>query len=333
MANILLTCVGGGLSKHNIFFLKKNNHYNIRIIGTDINGKNKNKKFCNKFYKVTTPNNVKKYSNQIKKIINKDKIDLIIPTSDEEALFFSKRKKNYEKYGTKVATTSLNNLKIFSNKFKTYLRLKKMNLPYPKFYIANNRKQFLNLINNFKINFVIKPAISRGGRGVFIISNLKKEKKKFKSREKEVSLKVFKKKYLKTIKKFPQLISEKLQEPVYDVDFLSKKSELKKIIFRKRIISKEPNSGHYFFSPPKKIKRIFKKICTHLKLDGLYDSDLMRDNKGNFKIIEINPRPSGSVSVTCAAADNLLSDLISLKLGNKISKNKNNLKSSMKLNK
>ena len=47
-------------------------------------------------------------------------------------------------------------------------------------------------------------------------------------------------------------------------------------------------------------------------MSWLYDCDLMLDSKGQPCILEINPRQSGSVSVSVAAGIPLLDDLISL---------------------
>ena len=135
---------------------------------------------------------------------------------------------------------------------------------------------------------------------------------------------------MRKIKSFPYILTTKLKEPVFDVDFLSSKGKLLKIIMRKRIVSEEPNSGHEFYPIPKQIKK-FSAICKKLKLHGLYDLDLMRDEKNLFRIIEINPRPSGSVSTTCAAGINLLSDLINLKIRKKINRNSKINKTKVKL--
>ena len=57
----------------------------------------------------------------------------------------------------------------------------------------------------------------------------------------------------------------------------------------------------------------------------------MKDKKGIFRIIEINSRPSGSVSTTCAAGVNLLSDLIDLKINKKINLNQKIKRRTVKL--
>ena len=111
---------------------------------------------------------------------------------------------------------------------------------------------------------------------------------------------------------------EKLVPPTYDLDILAYHGLLKKIILRRRIVPHEPNSGHIFEKLPTKILGDFKKIAKNFKLNWLYDCDLMKDKNGNFKILEINPRPSGSVSVTCAAGVDLFEDLFLMYFDKKI---------------
>ena len=63
----------------------------LSIIGTDYNANAVGKYFCDKFYKVPKGNN-KNYISTCEEIVKREKINLIIPTSDEEALSFRKIK-------------------------------------------------------------------------------------------------------------------------------------------------------------------------------------------------------------------------------------------------
>ena len=89
--NILLTCAGGGLSKFNSYYLKKNPNKKIKVVGVDMKKINNSNKF-DKFYKVPGPESPL-YLPKIKSIVKKEKISLIIPTADEEVIKFSKDKK------------------------------------------------------------------------------------------------------------------------------------------------------------------------------------------------------------------------------------------------
>ena len=45
-----------------------------------------------------------------------------------------------------------------------------------------------------------------------------------------------------------------------------------------------------------KVKFNIKKIIKILKLHNLFDNDFFTDNKGKPVLLEVNPRPSGSIS-------------------------------------
>ena len=325
--NILITCVGGELSPTSIKFLKKESSHNIKVIGTDINNEAVGKYFCDKFYKVPKSNS-KNYVKQMLKIAIQNAVDIIIPTSDEEALILAKNKYIFEKKKIFILSSDYKILKIFSNKEQTYKTLSNLEIDITRFISIKNKSLLNSYFKKKRNNLVLKPAISRGGRGIFVIKNTKKEKAVNFGREIHLNIKTFKKKYLNKIKIFPQIVSEIYQPPVYDLDVLSYKGNLKKMILRKRIISEEPNSGHEFCKVPKNLIKKIEILCKKLNLNALHDVDLMKNKTGEFKILEVNPRPSGSVAITCTAGINLFNDVIKMYLNKKIArqigiKNKN----------
>lgn len=316
--NILITCVGGELIPQSINFLKKSKKFNVKIIGVDLNLDPIGKNFCDYFYQVCKPLESKKYINQIIKISNKHKVNLIIPTSDEESLCLAQKKHLIERKNLKVSCANFSALKIFSSKILTYKKLNELGVSTPDYIEINSFKDLKKKIKKIK-EFVIKPAVSRGGRDVYVVSNkIKGYRSLNNEREMHCNIKVFNSKFSKKLKNYPLILMEKLVPPTYDLDILASDDKLKKLVLRKRIVPEEPNSGHIFEKLPKNILNDFKNIVKNLKLNWLYDCDLMRDKKGNYKILEINPRPSGSVAVSCAAGVNLLEDLLLIHQNKKI---------------
>ena len=83
---ILLTSVGGTLIPLLTKFLKKDKQFkNIYIVGIDRGKKIKKNKLLDKFYFLKAIND-KKYVKHLFKICLNEKIDLIIPCSDNESL-------------------------------------------------------------------------------------------------------------------------------------------------------------------------------------------------------------------------------------------------------
>lgn len=324
---ILLTSVGGELSPNVILSAKNDKYLDITVIGTDLNPKALGKYFCDYFYKVPRPNK-KKYIKKIAQICRTHKIDLVLPTSDEEALILSKYRNLIEVNNTKLACTDFKTIKIFNNKIYTYQKLNKLGFNKTDYIIIKNKfelskklKKILELYNEI----ICKPANSRGGRNVFLISKKIKGYKFFnEAREILTDVESFNLKFKKNLSSsYPLILMKKLKEPVYDIDMLAWKGNAIAVVPRKRFNSSVPNDGHTIVYD-KKLIDMGKKIISEFNLSWLYDCDVMFDRNGNPHLLEINPRPSGSFAVSIAAGIPYIRYLIYLSKGIKIPKIKVN---------
>ncbi len=318
--NILITCVGGDYGPEIVLRFKKNKiTKKIKIFGTDIKKGDDlaAKKFLDKFYQV--PKGYKSsYLKKIDQIVKKNKIDLILVTSDEESLVLSKK---YQYSHVKIACSDYKNLIKISNKIETYKLLEKNKIELPHWIEIKKEGEVMKAINNFerkRLDFCIKPAISRGGRDVYVINNKLKKITSFQnSREKHLNLKDFKTNYKNFLKKkYPLLMMEKLKTPVYDLDILSRNGSLISSVCRRRMHSALPNSGHIIVNN-KKLNLLARKLSKIFNLNFLHDCDLMIDNKNKFKILEINPRPSGSFVVAEAAGFPIIDNIIKIYFNDK----------------
>ena len=325
---ILLTCAGGDLSVQNIKLFKKSKVYEkINIIGVDTKKTVVAKYFLDKYYQVPAPQS-RRFIKVIKKIIKDNHIDLILAGSDEESLILTKLFSNIK--NIKVANSNYVTLKILSNKIRTYEELEKNKIQTPLWSEIRNLKDLKKKFKFFKmkkINFCIKPAISRGGRDVYIIDDSLSKKVYFQnSREIHLNSKIFFKEAIKYLKrKFPLMIMERLKGPVYDLDILSDKGKLITAVVRKRINSALPNEGHLIIKN-NKLEKLAATLSKIFNLNYLHDCDLMLDKNNKFKILEINPRPSGSFSIGAAAGYPLIDNILKLHKGEKIKKIKNKIK-------
>ena len=128
----------------------------------------------------------------------------------------------------------------------------------------------------------------------------------------------FQSKYLQSYTEdFPVIVMERLVEPVYDIDMLAFEGKPIRVVPRRRVDSALPNEGHQIVDNQDLID-LGRKIITGLDLSWLYDCDVMYDGAGKPIVLEINPRPSGSVSVCIAAGVPLIDDLISIATGGNI---------------
>jgi carbamoylphosphate synthase large subunit len=322
---IMMTCAGVGLSHQKIKLIKESKiHKDIFLLAVDVKKDEIAKKISDAFEIVPFASN-KNYISEVKKIIKKYNINLVIPCSDEEALLLSKKRSLIENSKTHILVDDYKKLKIFSSKYKTYKKLEKYDEKLiPEYYLCKNFKELDCGVNNILKNnkfFVVKPAsASRGGKNVCIIEKTIKNYKKYfnQGREVHASILIFNKEIKKKYKYlFPLIVMEKLFQPTYDLDILANNGKLIQHVSRHRINPMMPNDGHIVFSN-KFFKDLAKKISNYLYLTGIYDCDLMTDKNGQLKLLEINPRQSGSIAISMRAGINIYDQIFSLMRKKKI---------------
>ena len=314
--SICLTCAGGSLKQQEGFFLKKYSKFKkvIYLTGTDIYPKKINNKIFDNIVKLPKPNS-SQYIKKLIQVIKNYQIKILLVCSDEEAIKITKNINKINKYNCVVALNKFSTIKILSNKILTYKILSKIKKIIPKWNEVKNTKNLNYTLKKYLNKFggaVVKPAISRGGRDVFIIENKKKNLNNKIGRTKEINLNKFMSIYLKKIKnKFPLIVMEKLYEPTFDLDMFCNKGKIINAVLRKRIVPKDPNSGHKIIFK-KQIISSAKQISIILKLNYINDCDFMVDKNNNFKLLEINPRPSGSLAIPNIAGFAILDNLLDL---------------------
>ena len=301
--------------------LKFNSRHNIKVIGVDVNYDAVGKYFCDEFSIVPfgdDPN----YTEMIQKLVQLHNVDLVIPTSDEEAIALSSSRKLIEKNGCKLACVSSETLSILKDKAKTYQFLKENGFHVPATRIIKNYDSLKAVVESMYREHgavVIKPACARGGRGVHVVSPLSIEVEYFDDRrEVHSNLTTFIDTLMQNLKEeLPLIVMERLVEPVVDIDLLAWKGKAKRVVARRRVNSAVPNDGHILIDD-ETLMNLGEKLIELLQLSWLYDCDVMFDSKGNPCVLELNPRQSGSLVVSIAAGIPMLDDLISLAKGESI---------------
>lgn len=259
--NILITGAGG-VGTYSIFKELKN-RYNFYFADNNINNIHYNIP-RNKCYQIPLGKDKKKYKNKILKIIKKLKINLIIPTVDEELEFYSKNLKSIS------LVPDYSFVKTFNDKLLAYQSLYVNKIKQPMIFDSKR----VNKSNNYPA--ICKPKYGRGSRGIVIIKNYK-EYSKLKSQYLHIDKKYILQKYINGTEYSIQMIADLNGKLKYIVPVM--------IILKKGItIEAVTSKDHSIIKFCKNFHKKYKPSC-------VYNIQLIK-NKKNIYCIEINPRIS-----------------------------------------
>lgn len=315
---LLMTCVGGELAPQLIRSLKASSRHDVKVIGVDAGEAANGRYFADAFHVVpmgTSP----EYVEKIAALVERHGVDLVLPTSDEEALALSRGRELIEQSGCQLACADAETLAIVSDKARCYEYLAELGLPVPNWRRVDDIATLPDVVRQFARehgDIVVKPAAERGGRGICVIRQDVTGAAPYQGgREFHMDLDTFLTDFAAGFAdQAPAVVMERLHEPVHDLDMLAWKGTAIRLVARRRRDSALPNEGHVVVNQPDLLE-LGRRLIAALDLTWLYDCDIMYDQSGNPGILEINPRPSGSIATTITAGVPLLDDMISLAKG------------------
>lgn len=282
MRSLLITGAGGAGIYPLWNFLKKK----YKIYFSDIDPLLIHPKIPDKLkIKIPSAKN-KNFLLKLKKIIKKYKIDLVVPTVDEEII--------------KICSNKLLNsisfipkkqfIKRTMDKYILIQELKKFDLQYPKTYLSNNK----NIL--FPKKYIIKPRFGRGSKNIHIITKknqIQNYLRLYNYQAKDV------------------IVQEFIKGVEYTIFVgMDREENLVKIlpfrIFKKKgiTISGQCHNSTYVIN-------FIKKFCKYFKTNNAFNIQLILSKK-NIYVIEVNPRISTTFFIT------LMDNYDPFKISNKI---------------
>lgn len=289
MINIGITGTGSLVGQAIIKSIKQCvNFNNSKIIGFDYVENTVGSYWCHKTFLLPDilKKNVKRntWINEIVKIVNKEKIDILLIGVDFELIHFAIEKEFFEnKTDCKLIVSSKNVIEITKDKYNTYKFLKKNNLNHPKTFLYKPYNYLLNKKNISNISFpiILKPREGASSKGVLKIdspldfhNNLSKINSSFICQE-----------YIGS------------SDKEYSCGVIYLDGKIKSIIVLKRTLKKGDTSLAILEDDKKineKISNYIKKVIRFLDPSGPCNIQLRLDNNNNPKIFEINSRFSGT---------------------------------------
>lgn len=311
---LLLTSAGcpgiGGIAE----LLK---HY--ELYGTDLHPEGV-PNFFKQVHGVTVPME-EKYISQIENIVIDHNIDVIIPLSDQETLRLSEEfnQKWMSMIKNRIMGNSFRKIRDVMNKGRLYGNLSKEITP--RYKIVSNKNEVFDAIIELgypKKPIAIKPTWANGSRGFHILNeNTGWFTELMTSKNKGVHVT-----YLDILtyyeKRFdPMLFMEYLSGQEYSVDIVANNGEAKIILPRRRDIIKNGIAWKSTLENNKELIEISNKIIEKYRLSYNINIQYKYNDEGVPKILEINPRMSGTMITAYASKINLCEMALNEFLGKK----------------
>jgi len=321
--NFLMSCVSGLLSRVVIESLNKSTNFNLQVHGVD----------AGPIPKITSALLLKtatvpmgcspEYLSVILTIIQQWRIDVFWPASDDEVQLVSRHREKFHALGCRLLIGSEEVITLLGDKCSVYDRLKKANIYVPPYALGTNEVDVWKAMIDFgypRSTVVVKPSTGRGNRGLNVFLGQQSAPDWLGSGKRErrhLPNAISASDQLRGLIEERTIIMPALSEPAYDVDVLGRKSDAAQVVIRKRHNpSGIPFAGNEIILAPA-IMDYCCAVADALNLDSLFDMDLLTGPK-SVCLLEINPRPSGSLAVSLFAGFPILDVAIADLFGDRI---------------
>lgn len=319
---IMMTCVGGQLSPWLLNALKACTRVRVRTIGVDGRVDALGQSFADIFHTVPMGDHPE-YPARIMDICRQEKVDMVFPTSDEEAFALANWAPTFADEGIVVCSPPASMVGIMQSKADMYDHLQSLGLealpPYHRVNSSEELRIAAAALGYPERDFIIKPSSARGGRGVWVISSRTQVLAELNQGLSIDALTLDA--YLKAAEgaQFKEhLAMPLLSGAMYDVDILSDGQITHYLIPRRRYHVRTTPFRGCWLDPHPGVLALAKQMQDALKLPHLFDYDIILDAEDRPWILEVNPRMSASVAVSVLSGIHLLEFLILMHLGREV---------------
>lgn len=281
MLTILSTGVGGASGMYTLKILRETTDF--RLIACDASPYSSGILFGDSFHKIPFAKYKDQFMDCLESVVVKEGVDYIIPNVDEELALFAElnRIKN-----AKVIISPLESVKNSLDKYKTYQILHEY-VPCPKTF----------LLRDFSYQageWIIKPRFGRGSKDIYRISS----KETFDSLVSYLLSNGHDNESL--------IIQEMLPGKEYTVDVICNNSgEALVLIPRERLLTSGGISAIGKTVKNHTLQEQAKEVLKRIPFLGPINIQFKDDHTGNLKLMEINPRCSGGMSISFKSGLNI----------------------------
>ncbi|ABV33737.1 carboxylate--amine ligase [Pseudothermotoga lettingae] len=244
-------------------------------------------------------------------IIDKNKIDIVIPCNEKSVRFLSK---HIDKFETTIVTPNIDSFELCEDKLRTLQLAESLNIRIPKTHYFHNLAELNENLD--KIDFspaVLKPRKSSGSRGIIYVKS------------KDEILGVLNNDY---IEKFGMpLVQEYIPQDgeSIGVSFLYYKSNKIMEFCHKRIRQYPPTGGPSTLAVSiydEEAIKIGEKLLNALKWNGLAMVEFKRDpTTKELVLMEVNPRMWGTIGLALFSGADFIRAIVEVFLKNNLNLN------------
>jgi len=262
------------------------------------------------------PGNAPEYLPRLKEIVDRERVQVIVPRSDEEVLTLARVRGEFEAKGVGVLCSSDEAVAIASDKGSMLEFLRGKGLPTARFHLPRSPEELREAAHSLGYPnrpVVVKPRRSRGGRGFLVVQErfdiLSERETRFIRLDHLLDL-------LSGYNPFPPVvIMEHLPGQDYSVDALAHRGKPLFIIPRRRTRVLGGTSQVGEVVEEERVKQRVAQVIEAFGFDYILNVQLRESAEGEPLVYEINPRPSGTIVANAAAGANILYWGIRLALG------------------
>ncbi len=306
---VLWTISGSMGTMSDLEMLKRAKSFNIDVITTDTEDKDAaGFVVTGKKYLVPKAKD-SKYIDAILDICKSEKITTIIPQYTDELLLMSENIKRFNSFGIKaLVTEDIEKLKIANSKISLYQFFKDKAFT-PQYTLASTIDSIQDAVFKFGYPYVpvcIKPVQGEGGKGFRVITEEKIDIFNEPPGSPKISLDAYIEQ-VKTLDNIPELlVTEYLPGKEYSIDCVCKNGTSYICVPRQRIETSMGVSSVALIEKNEELIRYSKEIISCLNLSYNINIQFKYSDEGKPKLIEINPRVSGSLVANYGAGINML---------------------------
>lgn len=277
MKNILISGTSGIIGYGILRSLKLSNE-NLKLIGTTIYSDSVAECFCDVFEQAIPTNDIN-YIAWLLKIIEKHKINFIIPGIEADVYKWVEHTEEIEKSGAKILLNNKDLISICKDKWTFYETLKSVQSQYA--IDTTLESDFDLLVSKYGLPFLLKPRCGHGSKGIVKVNTLEEFNK---HKENIGSLLMV------------QPIVGNDDEEFTTSAFCDGKGSFLAYMTLRRKLSKDGFTEKAEVVELENIEKVLLSLCELYKPLGPTNFQF-RKHQGVLKLLEINPRISSSTSI------------------------------------